>query len=279
MKTKTKTTSKSNSTTVQSSVTLPSAMYLIRLLRKQDGEGLREVCVRKDENFPNGEVTFFSGLGVSGQTLNAPGQCLVVRVADAAAHLTLDYVLDRPDALEFFVVKIDRIDDSGRLPDGDAKQKPAISPPAKNAATPISAVLPITLTGQIDSLGEVAVALGEWLGKPDSNQSIEGIVLSWPDKPAGLELSISAQLGLIGMLPHVGLNEYVGVKGLGAPFTGISLQLSGPQAEHYLFELEAVFGGWGKVSSGPCRETNLTGPTETEPIVALKLAVWRNVID
>ena len=264
---------------VQSFITLQPGMYLIRLMRKKDGEGLREVRVSKDKQNNEGAVTFFSGLGVSKQTLRSPGQCLVVRVTEASAHLTIDYLIDHPDALDYFTVKIDRIDDSGRLPDAEGKQHGSLTTTADCGGQVASSVLPITISGQIESVGEVTVHQGEWLSNPESNQAIEGLVLSWPEKPSGIELFVAVQVGVIGMLPEVGINEYAGLNGLGLPITGISVQLAGPQAEHYVLDIEAAFGGWGIVSSGLCRKAKLAGPTETEPLVALKLGVRRSDLD
>lgn len=253
---------------LQSSVRLAPGLYLIRLIQKRSGGRPIAIRVKKVATGNDGAITFFPGLGVSGNTLRQPGQCLVARVEHGDASLVLDYLVQSADTLNDYSAKIDRVDDSGRMP--------AQATPAAKQIDLTSPLVPLTLRGLIEPSGELVVASGEWMGNAERNQSIVGLTIHWPDKPDDVELAIAVQVRVVGWLPEVASGGFAGLRDAGLPITGLSLRVLGPGAERYELQIEAAFAGWGQLSSAPGQHVKLSGPTGTEPLTALRILLVRH---
>lgn len=264
--------------TLSAVVTLRAGMYLIRLLRKAEGGGLRQVSFRPRAKAKGGKVFFFEGPGVTKQSLTRAGQCLIVRVDGEPAQVNIARVVDTPAALDRFTLRFDRIDDSGALHREDERgaavaEAPRQADPAP-ATTPASSLMPIELAGDFATVGSRMAPPGQWLGSTTENHALEGITVRWPGKPDGVDLFIAAQASLIGELPEVGVDQLTGVRGLGLPLTGIGFRLDGPLAKSYVLQAEAAFSNGSLARSNPGQQAQLASPGGAEPLTALRISIW-----
>lgn len=259
---------------LQSKAILKPGLYLIRLLQRDAFEGFHEVKLSAGSSLQSqGKLTFFQGCGVSRQALREAGQCIVLRVDDAPAEIEMTYAVDSQEVLAHYVIKIDRVDDSGRMPD-TAQQAASTQAAGSKAAGPVTKkALAIGLKGQIAEAGGVEVNAGEWLGQEEGTQAIELVTVVSGLLPDGLEILTTAEVYPVGALPQMKTNQPSGLPGYGLPLTGVSFKLDGPNAARYELHAQAAFGGWGVVSGEPGAEVRLVGPTGKEPLVGLRLAV------
>ena len=252
----------------QSDVRLIPGLYLIRIIQRRPGGGLFEIHAKKLAADGRGKITFFAGVGVHGQSLRQPGECLVARVADGEANLILEYCMEKADGLDYYAAKIDRVDDSGKLP--------ARNTQGERQETPRSPLaVPLKIIGLIESRGEVVAASGQWLGNVDGNQAIDGLSILWPDKPDNVDLAVTGQVRVVGALPEVTAGNFVGIRDSGLPLTGLALRLVGLRAPEYEIQMDAAFSGWGVLSCKPGQDVKLTGPTATEPLIAIRINLAR----
>lgn len=243
-----------------SEITLSRGLYLLRLIQVAPGGGLDKVSIWNMDGGGAG-LAFFPGVGVSGQSLISPGQCLVVRVESPQGRLRVDYFVRHASVLQSYSVRVDRVDDSG-LPAGPAERSPPVRPVRQNLSLSGEA-----LTGELLTMGADG-----WLSVPDEG-GLETLVIDWPEQPPGAELMIRPSVVKLGTLREVSLGREIGLRGRGLPLLGLELLLHGPLAAHYQLFAEARFAEWGRVESGPGTRLVLKEPALQKPLCALRISL------
>lgn len=241
-------------------------MYLIRLIRLTDVNVRYIAKLAVEKGNRQRSPTFFPGCGVSGKTLNQPGQCMVVRVDDEPATLVVTYLVDQASDLDSHTLKIDRIDDSGRLPGPATNER-------NTTESRCSSNVPLQLIGRLFGGSQIRAEPTEWLGDPEGQEALEGITVTCTALPADLELFTTVEIHPLGKLPEAAFDTYAGLKGYALPITGVQFRLSGKSAHNYELWVDGSFANWGIVSAGPGTDLALSGPTRTEALVALRLVV------
>lgn len=130
----------------------------------------------------------------------------------------------------------------------------------------------MVLIGHLAQRGDVLVETGEWLGGPVFPTRIEGIEIRWPGMPRGLKLEYGVTIGTTDLrkMPLCKLNEFAGTKGRAIPVVGLALALNGEVADSYCLRAECLFLG-SPIISESGRKLVLSGPTQREPLVGLRL--------
>lgn len=209
-----------------------------------------------------GVIDFFPAEGVTKNTLAKLGDCLIARVKNGATGVLITEYR-QTDSNDLRVdLRIDRIDTSEAI---IAKPKVAQLPVAESV-TPVS----LTIGGHIERLGDTEIQ-GDWLGNPQGQARIEGFSVEWSDRPAGIDLAYQCSVRNIGQLPAVLSGNFVGTRRRAAPIIAVAFALVGPRTEEFQLIGEAVFAGGEPQPIIHGEE--LRGPTGTEQLVALRLAV------
>ena len=105
------------------------------------------------------------------------------------------------------------------------------------------------IVAHIQSRGDVGTKFGDWMGKKDSQNWIEGFAIHAPEGIVPTDLTYQAVLGRGWLSPWVDAGQYCGSRGMALPLLGIRIRLSGDAAEQYDISYSATFVGGA--SSGP----------------------------
>lgn len=208
-----------------------------------------------------GSVDFFPGEGVSRNTLVKAGDCIITRVKGEQAGVLITEFKTSINAPSV-ELRIDRVATDPRV---------TPSAPAPAAVTPLQAgKLQAVLTGHIERTGDVTVDRG-WLGSPDSRFRIEGFAVTVPDAPEGLVVAYSCRTGP-NSEPDLGTaGQFVGTRRQARPITSVAFVLSGERATDFELTGLVAFAACPPLAIVPGKE--LSGPTGTEQLVALQLAI------
>lgn len=253
---------KENSLSIHSRIaSLDAGMYLFRLVADITPSSANKTFLSLNQSpIGKGAVDFFPGEGISRNTLAKPGDCVVVRVKGGSAGVLITEY--KPESETRPVqLRIDRIEASPKT------EKP-------QTAAPVSAdSIALTLLGHIERRGDVSVT-DDWLGAPTSTARIEGFSIDWAgNKPEGVELAYLCRVPQ-GSEPAIAMTgQYVGTRRQAKPITAVAFALTGIQAADYELSGQAVFAGQAPVGIVPDKE--LSGPTATEQLVALRVIVKR----
>lgn len=114
----------------------------------------------------------------------------------------------------------------------------------------------------IQRQGDVAVRLGEWMGKPGSHAWIEGFGIAPTSLVTPEEIEYQAVLGKGWLSPWVEGGSYCGSRGMALPILGLCVRLKGKAAKQFTCRLHATFTDGTEI-----------GPLETlEPVESPTLA-------
>lgn len=155
---------------------------------------------------------------------------------------------------------------------------PAAPPPAAPENGAPGVIIPANidpasaeLTAHIQSRGDIAGQIGEWMGEPGSGRWIEGYAIA-PKALIGEEdVEYQAVLGRGWLSPWVEGGSFCGSRGMALPILGLRVRLRGASAETHELTLEASFTDGSRV--GPvagdiaCESDNLA------PLEAFRLVV------
>jgi hypothetical protein len=132
----------------------------------------------------------------------------------------------------------------------------------------------LRVIGHVAGVGDVSVQADEWIAGPKAPSRIEGIVLHWANKPAGLTVryAVKFERATAAESAPVELGTFAGSRGRAMPLVGIMLELSGPQAARFEVTAEALFLG-APVSRANGQRVVLKGSTGREPLVGLRINV------
>jgi hypothetical protein len=194
-----------------------------------------------------------------------PGTALVFRAAQPG-QLFVDVLANAPGGSTAATVKVEMLNQ------GEAVQAAAKGPSARDTAG--GNLDDIRIVGHVAGIGDVTVRAGEWIAGPIAPARIEGLAITWPDKPHGLDLRYSVKLARANAASEriTALGGYAGTRGQVLPVVGLTLELAGAAASDYEFSAEAIFLG-AAVSRVRGRRLDLAGPTGREPLVGLRLRV------
>ncbi|MCK2124204.1 MULTISPECIES: hypothetical protein [Pseudomonas] len=250
---------------ISSRVTLlEPGMYIFRYASQPPAE--KPVCIALQQApLGKGSIDFFPAEGVSKNMLTKLGDTIVARVKGGVTTVLITEYHMFDDVIEPIDLRIDRIDTSPAI-------MRTFAVVASDEPTPAikSQAAPLELTAHLQRTGEVVSSEG-WVGAPDSNEFIESFAINWLNKPAGVDLLYTCMVAGSGPSRNVSTGTFVGVRGEGLPLICTSFSLAGPQRKNYELTGHIVFG-----NAEPQRlvaNQMMHGPTGTEPLVALHIAV------
>lgn len=240
---------------------LEPGMYIFRYASPTPAEAL--VCFTLQATpLGKGVIDFFPAEGVTRNTLAKLGDCLIARVKNGPTGVLITEYR-QTEANELHIdLRIDRIDTSEAI---IAKPKQPAAP-AEDEAQPIA----LTIGGHIERIGDTRTN-GDWLGNPLSQARIEGFSIDWSDRPAGIDIAYQCSVRHTGQLPAVLSGNFVGTRQRATPITAVAFALVGPRSDEFRLIGEAVFADGQRQTIIHGEE--LRGPTGTEQLVALRLAV------
>jgi hypothetical protein len=252
---------------ISSRVTLlEPGMYIFRYASQPPAD--KPVCIALQQApLGKGSIDFFPAEGVSKNMLTKLGDTIVARVKAGVTTVLITEYHMFDDVIEPVDLRIDRIDTSPAIMRTYAVVAGAEPAPAiKNQPAPA----PFELIAHLQRTGEVVSSEG-WVGAPDSDEFIESFAINWPNKPAGVDLLYTCMVAGSGPSRNVSTGTFVGVRGEGLPLICAGFSLVGPLRKHYELTGHIVFG-----NAEPQRLVSnqmMHGPTGTEPLVALHIAV------
>jgi hypothetical protein len=132
----------------------------------------------------------------------------------------------------------------------------------------------LELVGHIERRGDVRVR-NQWLGDPNGMHRLEGFAISGTNFPSGLTLAYSCA-GPGDTQPQAAImGNFVGTRQKAKPITKLAFNMGGPQASNFTLSGQAVFAGQAPLAIVPAQE--LSGPTGSEPLVAIKLQITEKI--
>jgi len=201
-----------------------------------------------------------------------PGSGLVVQAVDAG-QLMVEVTPTRAKGSASATVKIESLSQGKPAVEldlgADEWRAGRTDAPAAEHAAPAIRVL-----GHVAGRGDVVVGGNEWIGGPSAPSRIEGIAVEWPGVPRGLTVRYAVKTARPNAASGapVDLGAFAGTRGRAMPLVGMMLELSGAAAPGYEFVVEAVFLG-SPAARGRGQRVTLSGPTEREPLVGLRLSI------
>ncbi|OYU48739.1 MAG: hypothetical protein CFE31_09870 [Rhizobiales bacterium PAR1] len=246
-----------------------------RILRVSKGVSVfRYVSSQGGPNAPEVMVSAPAGSGLdiitvdrsANPVLRAPGDGVVVRAEyDTSLMVTIMPSASAGSRDAHFVFEQVTQSPSGSF----APAKPPFRTEALTQPVSIPSVL-----AHIARRGDVLVPPGEWVCGPQLPMVIEGLQISWPDRPQGVDLVVGCVINAGGRrtVPAAMTGTFVGTRGKAAPIVGLTLSLSGPRATAYRLSCEALFfGSQVQIQEGQALE--FSGSTGFEPLVGLRISV------
>jgi hypothetical protein len=244
----------------QKRVEIDRGLFLVRYATAEDTERPPKVTVRTEHGAEE-DASFVLHPDSDEAVLWEPGACVVVR-ATAPATLAVEVEPLRDAGSAAASVRIEPLTQGKR---------PAASLQPRNDAVRSRH---LHVLGHVASIGDVVVKAGEWLAGPTAPSRIEGLSISWPDKPDDVEIrySVTTSKGqtISGRTAEQG--TFAGTRARALPIVSLTLELSGPGAANAQFDIEAVFLGSPLMRRTGARIA-LSGPTGREPLVGLKVGV------
>ncbi|NBC47682.1 MAG: hypothetical protein GVY22_06790 [Gammaproteobacteria bacterium] len=266
-------------------VSLVPGLYLFRYA-SDIPEGQQVPATLQAAPVGEGNVDFFPGVNVLGNTLRQLGDCVVVRVARAEAGVLIaKYRVPGHSASGPVQIQVDFVDNSGRFVRSQNSAPGGVKLPAEqgggaalssnaSASGPSAGIRreKIELHGHVERLGDVSAGDG-WLGDPGGAQRVEGFAVHWYDQPPEVSLSYRCYVEGLGESPQVASGGFVGTRRRGAAITAVTFGLAGPHAANYDIAGQVRFsnGGLQPVVGGQ----KLSGPNGTEHLCALRLEIVR----
>ena len=130
------------------------------------------------------------------------------------------------------------------------------------------------ILAHVAGIGDLSVQANSWIAGPMAPARIEGFCLYWSNKPHDLDISYAVkyarpQQGEGQLVP---MGTFAGTRGRALPLTGVTLQLSGVAASHYMLIADAIFLG-APALRVTGRSVKLAGPSGREPLVGIKINI------
>ncbi len=146
-------------------------------------------------------------------------------------------------------------------------EPPAAAPAAAKSApqnTPPAAASDTTkaeMVAHIQSRGDVACALADWMGEPGSKNWIEGFAIAPKHVISAADIEYQAVLGRGWLSPWAEGGQFCGSRGMSLPILGLRVRLRGQAADAYDCALTASFVDGTRVgpldNGEPCQSESL----------------------
>jgi hypothetical protein len=236
-------------------------LFLLRYSDAEDGEQPPIVRVSFDGRAGDDNLIILHP-DAAEAVLSIPGTALAVR-AVSPARLVVEVSPRHKNGSTAATVKVEALNPGeGSLSLPHAEKLAASTPDLDG----------LRIHGHIAGQGDVVVRRDEWLGGPTAPSRVEGIMIDWPRKPAGLDIRYAVKFarpqGALSQMTGVGV--FAGTRGRALPVTGVVLELSGEEADAYELSVEALFLGSPAMRSTGQRVV-VNGPTSREPLVGLRV--------
>lgn len=252
---------------ISSRVTLlEPGMYIFRYASQPAPE--KPVCIALQQApLGKGGIDFFPGEGISKNMLAKLGDTIVARVKGGVATVLItEYHMFDAD-IDPIDLRIDRIDTSPAIMRSfslTAKQKTD----AAIGTDPLPVA--IKLTAHVQSTGDVLSTSG-WIGEPTTTERLEGFMVTWDDRPDGVDLVYTSTVAGSGPSSNVATGAFTGTRGKSLPLVAIGFSLAGPNRKLYELSGHVVFRGCPPQRLVP--DQMMHGPTGNEPLVALHITL------
>jgi hypothetical protein len=199
------------------------------------------------------------------------GTAALVRVTDGPAQILVSvYQNLRQGAAAAPRLQVLRL---SKEPNGSAEPAQpggAAAPPS----TPIPRAAPVAnpeIMAHVQSTGDVAGTIGEWIGVKGSKKWVEGFGLAPKNGLSLTDIEYQGVLGRNWLSPWVEGGKYCGSRGMALPLLGLKVRLKGDVAKAYECTYSATFIDGteiGPVSAGePCEAESLA------PMEAFRIAI------
>lgn len=246
-----------------------AGFYLLRYASSRASDHVPTIRVTLSPSEGKG-ITLLPVPGRSGNSLTAPGECILIR-AEQPGALELTVGASAPNGSLEAEVRLERI----AAAETGARQDSTDAPPLSAEAQP-----ELELLAHVSWRGDVPFKQGAWICGPDRPMAIEGLEIRWPDKPADVDLRYGVIIGRRDrpVLEQRQTGRFAGTRGQAAPLLGVTLALSGPRAREYELRADALFHGSAAMSKSGS-DIAFYGPTGREPLVGFRLSVVKTRIE
>lgn len=202
------------------------------------------------------------------QVLAKPGNAVVVR-AQRDTTIVIEVVPAEDDGSLDAEIHVERL--SSHLPQED---RVAVAAPAVLAGSLRDALDDFRVLAHVARHGDVVVGSGEWICGPRVPMSVEGIEVQLGRLAEGIDVLVSAEARLRKPLsfPATSAGSFVGTRGRATPLTGLTFSLIGRAAASFQLSIDALFLG-NPVVTKVGNSIELSGPSGTEPLVGIRLAL------
>jgi len=248
--------------TQQQTLVINRGQFLIRYATAEDKERPPKIALTPDPDSTK-DINFLLHPDHNEAVLWQPGTCLVV-IALSAGKLCVEVTPMHEGGSAAATVRIEPLDQG----------KPTYNSAPTTKLNHASYDGGLRILGHVTGIGDLTVDASEWIAGPSAPARIEGISVTWPGKPANLEVHYAVKTAK--PLPISGrkidLGSFAGTRGKAMPIVGLTLELSGEAAANFQFSAEAIFlGSPAQRLTG--KRIVLSGPTGREPLVGLRLSV------
>ncbi|QDM22624.1 hypothetical protein FIU28_16790 [Tardiphaga sp. vice154] len=252
-------------TAQRKTIDLPAGLFLMRYNSADDSKFPPVVRITPDRSSV-GSCEILVGPDATEGTLWSPDSSLVVYAAQPA-KLTVAVSAQRPGGSTAANLKFEPLT-QGTPP---APQFQSSGPMISSGS---AAVDDVRILAHVAGIGDLSERANAWIAGPMAPARIEGFCLYWPNKPYDIDINYAVkfarpQRGDGQMVP---LGTYAGTRGRALPLTGVTMQLSGPAASHYMLTAEAIFLG-APALRVTGQSIKLAGPSGREPLVGIKLNI------
>lgn len=242
-------------------------LFVLRYVSSRGGIEAPEVMISPA---PGPRVEIIAADSIPHPVLRMPGDAVVIRTEQDASILATVMPVRQGGSRDAQLV-FERVSQSSGLsaPQVPAAREPWFAPVATAPVVSSPAVL-----AHVARRGDVTIAPGEWICGPQLPMVIEGLQLSWTNRPQDVDIVIGCTVNARGrrVIAPAPSGVFVGTRGKAAPIVGLSLTLTGSGAAKYRLSAEALFLG-SPVQGQEGQTLEFAGPSGLEPLVGLRLAI------
>ncbi len=188
-----------------------------------------------------------------GQPVVVPGQ----PAAAGPAQIAAAPAADKPAALAATAGAKAAEPAAAPAPPPPAPAVPQNTPPAGASGDTAQA----EMVAHIQTRGDVAASLTEWMGKPGSKHWIEGFAIAPKQMIGPGDIEYQAVLGRGWLSPWSEGGQFCGSRGMSLPILGLRVRLRGPAADNFDCALSASFVDGTRVgpldNGEPCQSESL----------------------
>ncbi len=199
--------------------------------------------------------------------LGGPNGAALVRVTGGPAFLLVTIYQAPGSTAEAPKLQILRLQEGAAQASAPAQARPAPSlvaspaPARPAAAAPATPPEKVEIVAHIQSRGDVAAMIGEWMGEAGSQRWIEGFAISPKSVISPQDIEYQAVLGRGWLSPWAEGGQFCGSRGMSLPILGLRARLRGESADDFDCVVEATFVDGTRVgpmdNGEPCQAESL----------------------